>query len=282
MDHFDYLRKIFQHKNYLKIQGEPVFLIHYADEIEDLSSMLKCWEERARALGVPKVKILVTQNGSILPPELTYGIVGHLQPGKNSTEQEIPDESNWYWDHENHNVTSQQFAKTLQNDFTVMSSTPSRKIDSNFYFLDSWNGRKEQDFELDFKFKPAFLDALKISLQHIPSFENSGKPEDGIENKRLYGEMNYMLNRYGNGKEQPFSPSELVKQKRFAIDTNAKRVGFEKNRKAKEVKRKENKTPQRKTGSQKARQWSPSRESTMNRKRTVTQQKMRPIKNKLS
>ncbi|WP_026525947.1 glycosyltransferase WbsX family protein [Butyrivibrio sp. MB2005] len=51
-DHFDYLLQFFRHKNYLKHEGLPVFIIYNGADIQDRMAMQDCWNACAKDAGL--------------------------------------------------------------------------------------------------------------------------------------------------------------------------------------------------------------------------------------
>ncbi len=54
-DHFQYLLQFFLDKRYLKIEGQPVFLIYRAQNIPNCSKMMELWRSLAKESGLPGI-----------------------------------------------------------------------------------------------------------------------------------------------------------------------------------------------------------------------------------
>jgi len=150
----------------------------------------------------------------LVPPSLVDGVVDHVWPfheNKNHTIYNPIDgrtkryTTKVYWGahtgmranpitHKFYNITPAAFAAALRNDFSAMTLAPSRTLDMNYYFLSSWNGWKEQAvLEPDNVYGTGFLDAVKNSLSHIASHDNSGTGELGIENPLAFRSVAQLL-----------------------------------------------------------------------------------------
>mmetsp|Transcript_15674 Transcript_15674/g.24515 ORF Transcript_15674/g.24515 Transcript_15674/m.24515 type:complete len:343 (-) Transcript_15674:16-1044(-) len=226
-DHFNYLQKFFSHDNYIKILGEPVFMIHRWELLSNLSSLLECWTYKSIKMDVPNVKIILEGGGlqkrlqieklktrhplflrnhptPHYPGEkLVHGIIDPLWPlssqrklpSKNAihTDDLMDNTTTIYWGahtgmpgnsivHKHVNITPTLFSEALTSDFARMSMFASKSITLNYYFLNSWNSWKDQAvLEPDNQYGTAFLDAIKYSLSHITTYDNSGTGDEDIE-----------------------------------------------------------------------------------------------------
>lgn len=56
--HFDLLQRFFSHPDYIRVTGQPVFLILRAGKVPDLPEMLRHWRRRARGAGWPGLHLV--------------------------------------------------------------------------------------------------------------------------------------------------------------------------------------------------------------------------------
>jgi len=145
---------------------------------------------------------------------LVYGILEPLWPFSNErpkpkyhigdeVDDRIENSTIIYWGahtgmsdnrHKYVNITPELFSDTLNKDFSLMSLSASRSVTKNFYFLDSWNGWKDQAvLEPDNQYGTAFLEALKNSLSHIPTYDNSGSGDQDVEKNTIWEILRHLM-----------------------------------------------------------------------------------------
>lgn len=71
-EHFSYLKNFFVHKNYLRCNDMPIFLIYNGTDITDRSAMQNCWNECAKEAGLKGIYfIYVHRNQMYLEMPMT-------------------------------------------------------------------------------------------------------------------------------------------------------------------------------------------------------------------
>lgn len=78
--HFEELSQFFGHKNYICVEGQPVFLIYRVGHIPDARSMIACWRELALERGFPGLHIVAVQGGfedSKISPDFVDAMADH-------------------------------------------------------------------------------------------------------------------------------------------------------------------------------------------------------------
>jgi SAM-dependent methyltransferase len=62
-NHFNELKRFFKHKNYICVEGKPVFLIYRIGHIPNARSMITCWRDLALEHGLPGLHIVTIEGG---------------------------------------------------------------------------------------------------------------------------------------------------------------------------------------------------------------------------
>jgi len=80
LSHFNELLSYFTHKNYICVEGCPVFLIYRIGHIPDAQSMIACWRKLAAEQGLPGLHIVAVEGGfddSQLAPDYVDAMAEH-------------------------------------------------------------------------------------------------------------------------------------------------------------------------------------------------------------
>ena len=79
-NHFDYLSQFFHDENYLKIDGNPVMVIHRAGSIGNYLPMIESWRDFAREEGFKGMHIVQTLNGFDRHPLFGFDAIIEYEP----------------------------------------------------------------------------------------------------------------------------------------------------------------------------------------------------------
>jgi hypothetical protein len=202
-EHFEYLLPFFEHPNYAKVRGKPVFHIYRIGHIgETLRPMLRMWRELAIANGFPGLHI-VSQLGSFrVQDKLTIGLENevdasfHFWPNiqlnyqhnkKTSSLEDIPlNTPVQYWggyrnfdrrvrdsnidQHDTSRVIAlHSFLQGVSCSMDKLAGYSNRSVDQNFYFINAWNEWNEQAvLEPDSRDQFGALTGLHKILVNLP------------------------------------------------------------------------------------------------------------------
>lgn len=81
--HFEYLLPFFKHRNYITVDGKPVFLIYRIGHIPVVRDMLRVWRERAVAAGFPGLHVVAVsgvRNDSRSPLDVVDAVCEFVPP----------------------------------------------------------------------------------------------------------------------------------------------------------------------------------------------------------
>jgi hypothetical protein len=204
-EHFDYLMQFFDHPNYVRIHGKPVFIIYRTGHVgTKLVPMIKRWRIRAVEKGLPGLHIVQTIGNfyktdvgtSSLTTEAGIDASYHFWPqlmasfegvtGTASTadvELELDDPNHTqYWGaftgfDRRPRVASadpilrspEDFEQGLGKSFKSMAHYANRRVGTNLFFTTAWNEWNEQAvLEPDSVNRMAYLNSLLRSLSSVP------------------------------------------------------------------------------------------------------------------
>ena len=196
-EHFKYLSRFFNHPNYIRIRGKPVFAIYRVGHFkEKFKPMMTLWKTLAREYGYAGLHLVDTMNNFFLsgidsdgPDELNDLIDAafHFQVGVPASSKDFPTRSGLrlpqYWgattsfdrrprvgDH-NYPVlrTPGEFRSSYLTMIQQLSALPGRETDQGFNFICAWNEWNEQAvLEPDKRWRFQFLEGILSSLSMVP------------------------------------------------------------------------------------------------------------------
>lgn len=206
-EHFEYLLQFFNHRNYVRLHGEPVFIIYRTGHAGEaiMEPMIKRWRHLAIEEGFPGLHIIQTVGNFYKSDINTVSIARaakleasfHFWPqllgagfegvGETASIADLKlgvNEENHiqYWGaFTGFDVrprrrealpmlrSPDQFEQGLKDSFRAMSLYANRRVGTNFFFLTAWNEWNEQALlEPDSIYKFAYLDTLQRSLSSVP------------------------------------------------------------------------------------------------------------------
>jgi len=63
--HLDYLLPFFRHRNYIQVDGKPMFLVYRLGKVPDYQARFRFWEERLREAGFRGLHLVMTLSGQL-------------------------------------------------------------------------------------------------------------------------------------------------------------------------------------------------------------------------
>jgi hypothetical protein len=203
-EHFEYLVRFFEHPNYIKEQGMPVFAIYRTGHVSNkLKPMVALWRKLAAERGLPGLHLISTcgnfydadvgtdardkeaglDAGFHFWPQLMGSPSFKLRWVDLGSERDLkiplPVQ---YWGsftgfdrrpRQNDATamlrTVEEFSTGIQNSFSAMANFPNREVGLNLYFITAWNEWNEQALlEPDDSYKFGYLESIQTQLRSIP------------------------------------------------------------------------------------------------------------------
>ena len=206
IQHFEYLLPFFQHRNYIRVNDKPVFIIYRIGLMKEiLKDMLHLWRRLARGAGLKGLHIVYTLNNFARKDKIFqsqihrhcdasfqfFPTIAAAFPIKSATSTfnvDTRDQKRQYWGGfagfsnrvrrlDNNSwtrlVPPKEFKDSLRHSFQAMGRdlpyTTNQVNSPNLFFVTAWNEWNEQaQLEPSDKYGFSYLSAIKFNLEELP------------------------------------------------------------------------------------------------------------------